>query len=260
MWGVETYASRTGTFTFSSRFTYRWATAPTVSCSAPRRSPMPAPRPPCLSAHRFARLQELGYDALVHVPDPRPTGPLPLVLMLHGAGERGADLSILARHGLVRDLTEGAALPFAVVAPQCPPERWWNVEALLAVLDAALGETGTDPARVAVTGYSMGGYGAWALATRAPERLAACVPVCGGGHPFFAHRLVGVPIRAYHGALDAVVPLRASVEMVDAVNAAGGAATLTVYPDVAHDSWTPAYADPGLYAWLGERLGAGRAG
>lgn len=208
------------------------------------------PALPRTRAHRFARPIVAGYDALVHVPDEPPTDGLPLVLMLHGAGERGTDLGLLARHGLVRRIAEGDALPFAVVAPQCPEERWWDVEALLVVLDEALAATGADAAKVAVTGYSMGAYGAWAVATRAPERFAACAPVCGGGHPFFADRLSGVPLRAYHGALDDVVPLRASTEMVDAVRAAGGTASLTVYPDLGHDSWTPAYADPDLYAWL----------
>lgn len=198
----------------------------------------------------FSAALTVSYDALVYTPGARSGVGSPLVVALHGAGERGTDLAAVARHGLVRRIVDGFRPPFAVVAPQCLPERWWDVEALVALLDSAHVALGTDPAKVAVTGYSMGGYGAFGLATRAPERIAACAPVCGGGHPFFADRLRLVPVRAYHGALDDVVPLRASSEMVDAVNAAGGQATLTVFPDAAHDSWTPAYADDGLYTWL----------
>ena len=213
-----------------------------------------APAPvgaPALARATFAATRPVDYEALVYVPGAtiRPAR-LPLVVALHGAGERGTDLADVARHGLTRRLADGFRPPFAVVAPQCPADRWWDLDALLALLDGALDRLGADPSRVAITGLSMGGYGAWGLATRAPERIAACAPVCGGGHPFFADRLRAVPIRAYHGALDEVVPLRASAEMVEAVNAAGGAATLTVYPDAAHDSWTPAYADDGLYAWF----------
>ena len=101
-----------------------------------------------------------------------------------------------------------------------------------------------------VTGVSMGGYGTWQLAAHAPERFAAIAPICGGGNPAWAERLKRMPIWAFHGDEDEVVPLRETTSMIDAVRAVGGEPRLTIYPGVAHDSWTAAYATPELYEWL----------
>jgi predicted peptidase len=96
----------------------------------------------------------------------------------------------------------------------------------------------------------MGGFATWTLATEFPDRFAAIAPMCGGGLPFRAHLLHTTPIWAFHGANDRVIPLKYSQNMVNAVNAAGGNATLTVYPDAGHDAWTEAYNTPDLYQWL----------
>jgi predicted peptidase len=194
----------------------------------------------------------LSYRYLLSVPDPAVAGPgpWPLLLFLHGSGERGSDLALVKRHGPPRLLDEGAALPCIVVAPQCPRGEWWSTETLEALLDHVLATCPADPGRVWLTGISMGGYGAWALATRIPKRIAALVPICGGGNPRRADRLKGVPISAFHGARDDVVAPSETLEMVEAVNRAGGDARLTLYPDAGHDAWTRAYADPALWAWL----------
>jgi len=186
--------------------------------------------------------------AWAYLPDGE--GLRPLVLFLHGAGERGADLNAVLRHGLPRRIADGWRPPFAMLAPQCPADRWWDPDPLARLLDAALARLPVDPARVYLTGLSMGGFGAWALATRYPERFAALVPVCGGGLPFFASRLRDVPVWAFHGARDEVVPLHYTTDMVEAVRCAGGEARLSVYPEAGHDAWTAAYDDEALWAWM----------
>lgn len=174
----------------------------------------------------------------------------PLLLFLHGAGERGKDLELVKKHGPPKLIAEGQHFPFIVVSPQCPANQWWSNDVLAALLDNIVANYRVDESRVYVTGLSMGGYGTWALACEHPERFAAIAPICGGGNRLLAHRLKDVPVWAFHGAKDDVVPLAESERMVNAVKAAGGKAKLTVYPEAGHDSWTATYANPALYKWL----------
>jgi predicted peptidase len=99
-------------------------------------------------------------------------------------------------------------------------------------------------------GASMGGYGSWQMAMSLPEYFAAMVPICGGGLFWNAARLVNVPVWAFHGGKDTVIPPEESMKMVDAVNAAGGNAKLTIYPDNDHNAWTDTYSNPEVFAWL----------
>ncbi len=192
-----------------------------------------------------------GYGYLLHLP-PGPPGPggWPLLLFLHGIGERGADLEAVGRHGPPRVVVEGRNLPLAVGSPPCPGGRYWSVPLLTALLDHALGAYAVDPERVYLTGLSMGGHAAWALAVEQPWRFAAVAPVCGGGDPRKAGRLARLPVWAFHGAQDPVVPVAASRAMVEALRRCGGRAELTVYDDAGHDAWTRTYAGEELYAWL----------
>jgi predicted peptidase len=96
----------------------------------------------------------------------------------------------------------------------------------------------------------MGGSGTWALAAYRPDRFAAIAPICGVGDPRSAGRLKSIPVWAFHGAEDRVVPMRESERMIAALKQAGGDARLTIYPGVGHDAWTPTYANPGFYRWL----------
>ncbi len=182
---------------------------------------------------------------------PDTTENVPLVLFLHGSGERGSDLERVATVGLPH-LLERLPEPAFVAAPQCPEKGRWteHLEELEALLDDLLDRFAIDPSRVYLTGLSLGGQGAWFWAARNPERFAAVGPVCGRTDPAHAERLRNLPIRVFHGADDEVVPLSESEKMMDALRAAGSRAELTVFPGVGHDSWTPAYRDPGLYAWL----------
>jgi len=174
----------------------------------------------------------------------------PLLLFLHGAGERGKNLDLVKKHGPPKIVEREPDFPFVVVSPQCPAGEWWANDVLIALLDEVLEDYRVDPRRVYLTGLSMGGYGTWSLATACPERFAAIAPICGGGNRLLAYKLKDVPVWAFHGAKDDVVPLRESKKMADAVREAGGDIRLTVYPDAGHDSWTATYDDPELYKWL----------
>jgi len=174
----------------------------------------------------------------------------PLLLFLHGAGERGRDLDLVKKHGPPRLIAEGHDLPFIVVSPQCPSRRWWADDVLAALLDDVIAHHRVDEQRVYLTGLSMGGYGTWSLACEHPERFAAIAPICGGGNRLLAHKLKDVPVWAFHGAQDDVVPLAETEKMVKAVEASGGKVKLTVYPHAGHDSWTATYANPKLTKWL----------
>lgn len=174
----------------------------------------------------------------------------PLMLFLHGAGERGSDLRKLRRYGPPRLVESDPDFPFILIAPQCPTGSYWRSGALLALLDDAASRYRVDPRHVVVTGVSMGGYGTWELAMAAPERFAAISPICGGGDARLARRLVHLPIWAFHGEEDDIVPLSETLEMIDAIRAAGGKPRVTIYPRVGHDSWMAAYATAELYDWL----------
>jgi predicted peptidase len=179
-------------------------------------------------------------------------GPWPLLLFLHGAGERGTDLAQVKLHGPPKLIAAGKSFPFIVVSPQCPPRRSWSsqVVELSALLDDIVARYKVDRDRVYVTGLSMGGFGTWALAAYTPERFAAIMPICGGGEVSYTRLLTDLPVWAFHGAKDPAVPLRRSQEMIDALKKRNAPARLTIYPDALHDSWTATYNNPEVYAWL----------
>jgi predicted peptidase len=176
----------------------------------------------------------------------------PLILFLHGAGERGSNLDKVKVHGPPKIVEKRKDFPFIVVSPQCPEDDWWTdkVEVLINLLNDIIARYNVDTERIYLTGLSMGGYGSWALAAEYPERFAAVAPICGGGNRIMAFRLKDVPVWAFHGAKDNVVPLKQSEEMVNAIKARGGDAKLTVYPDAGHDSWTETYNNKELYDWF----------
>ena len=176
----------------------------------------------------------------------------PMILFLHGAGERGNDLKNVKKHGPPKIVKNKKDFPFIVVSPQCPQDDWWpeKVEVLIHLLDDIVARYEVDTERVYLTGLSMGGYGTWALASAYLDRFAAIAPVCGGGSRYMARKLKDIPVWAFHGAKDNVVPLKESEEMVNAIKKLGGNARLTVYPDAGHDSWTETYNNQELYDWF----------
>lgn len=194
----------------------------------------------------------------------------PLVIFLHGAGERGQDNTVHIKHiaGLFLDKGNRNQYPCYVLAPQCPEGTMWaahnregsrlvmrqeptqTMAMLIELIREIENEFPIDRSRIYVTGLSMGGYGTWDLIGRFPERFAAAVPICGGGDPQIAPAIRHMPIWAFHGALDKVVVPRHSRVMIKALQDAGGAPGFTEYPDVGHNSWDNAYNDPHLLPWM----------
>lgn len=176
----------------------------------------------------------------------------PLLLFLHGAGERGNDIKLVKRHGPPYLIDNGKAFPFVIVSPQCPQNSMWEMEtdAVIAMLDELIATHNIDESKVYVTGLSMGGSGAWNLAADYPNKFAAIAPICSGGNPEKSMQLKHTPIWAFHGENDDVTPVKQAQEMVKAVEASGGSVKLTVYPNTKHNSWTKTYNNPELYQWL----------
>ena len=174
----------------------------------------------------------------------------PLILFLHGAGERGSDLNKVKALGPPKLVAEGKEMPFIIVSPQVPERSTWDSEALDALLGEIISQYAVDEDRVYLSGVSMGGAGTWRLASAHPERFAAIAPICGWGDPGMARRIGNIPTWVFHGARDDIVPLQASQEMVDALKQVGNEARLTIYPDAGHDSWTETYNDPAIFDWF----------
>lgn len=174
----------------------------------------------------------------------------PLMLFLHGAGERGDSLDLVKVHGPPKLVEKGKQFPFILLSPQCPEEQWWSIEALDALLSETCKRYRVDEDRVYVTGLSMGGYGTWAMALEYPDRFAAIAPICGGGNPLKVKSISHLPIWVFHGARDNAVDIKNSQDMVDALKKVGGNVKFTVYPDAGHDSWTETYDNPELYEWF----------
>jgi len=174
----------------------------------------------------------------------------PLVLFLHGAGERGNNLELVKKHGPPKLVESGRQFPFILVSPQCPAGDFWRMEVLDGLLEEIEAKHRVDRKRIYVTGLSMGGFGTWALSLVYPQRFAAIAPICGGGSPFLADRIKHLPVWVFHGEKDSVVPLARSAEMVAALRHCGGNVKFTAYPKANHDSWTVTYDNPELYRWL----------
>lgn len=253
-----------------------------LACAALQAACMSAPQKTSGEfVERSVDIDGAAHRYQVFVPARRAGGAkLAAILFLHGSGERGSDNRRQLEVGLgpyVRGRRQD--FPAIVVFPQAPGDSEWTQDAgriAFAALDAALLEFGGDPARVHLTGISMGGYGTWELALQSPQRFAALVPVCGGitvdwtdarpemqtgsvlgaADPFAeaARRLRNVPTWIFHGAKDDAVPPAQSRRMAAALEAAGARdVRYTEFPDANHNSWDPAYATPALWDWLFEQ-------
>lgn len=174
----------------------------------------------------------------------------PVVVFLHGIGERGSDARKVAANGLPKLFEAGQDFPFILLSPQCEPEQWWDPRLLDAWLERVLRDYRVDKRRVYLTGLSMGGFGTWAWAQHAPKRFAAIAPICGGGDPKQASALKRLPIWAFHGDKDTTVSVTQTEQMIAAVRGVGGDPRVTIYPGVGHDSWSKTYANPELFTWL----------
>jgi predicted peptidase len=245
-----------------------------------------------LGSAAFARKPETGfldrtfalhgsnYKYQVFVPENySPSKKWPIILFLHGAGERGSDGLIQTQVGIGTAVRkERSRFPAVIVMPQCETDHWWSEPAMqelaLAALVAATREFKGDPKRTYLTGLSMGGYGSWSIAAKYPGKFAAIAPICGGlvlpahltqQHPELekiaypddpksyadvAAKIGKTPVWIFHGGDDPVVPTEGSRKLNEAIKAAGGNVRYTEYPGVGHNSWDNAYADPELMTWM----------
>jgi predicted peptidase len=229
---------------------------------------------------RTITLRGTTYKYQVYIPENwTPRQNLPVILFLHGAGERGDDGLIETDVGIGTAIrTDRSEIPAIVVMPQCQKNTWWVLSPMddlaMATLRAATKEFHGDANRTYLTGLSMGGYGAWFLAGKYPGRFAALIIICGGIRPReaalkavpglakwappaqpksyadAAQKVGKVPVWIFHGADDDVVPVTESQKMYAAMKKVGGEVHYTEYPGVKHPSWDKAYDEPKLFPWL----------
>ena len=194
------------------------------------------------------------FNYIITTPDDydREKETLPLIVFLHGAGDRGDDLNLVKNIGIPMLFQQNQPVRAITFSPQCDSDKVWNTQIypVKELIDEIVEEYHIDKNRITITGMSMGGYGTWEMALTFPHFFAAIAPICGGGMAWRAELLRHLPIRAFHGDIDDVVDVRNSIEMVDAVNRAGGHAELILYHNIAHWSWVNAYEDSDLVAWL----------
>ncbi len=175
----------------------------------------------------------------------------PLMVYLHGSGERGSNLELVKTHGPPKLIEAEQEFPFIVVSPQCPADGWWTNDMISTLLDDLEQNLQVDSSRVYLTGLSMGGFGTWAMAGEFPNRFAAIAPICGGGLELWMRNITHLPVWAFHGAKDDIVPLEQTTRLVDELKRLGSKKVkLTVFKNADHDSWTRAYANPKLYEWM----------
>jgi predicted peptidase len=192
------------------------------------------------------------YNYLVFFPDKYKESnkeKWPLIVFLHGAFERGNCLQDVKRNALPK-IAEIEEFPFIIIAPQCPENSFWKAEQIIEITDKSLSEFNIDSTKIYLTGLSMGGFATWQIASRYPSKYAAIIPICGGGNTLMATKLTNLPIWAFHGEKDRVIPVQQTIDMVEGVNVAGGNAKLTIYPYAFHDSWTETYENNEIYDWL----------
>ena len=199
------------------------------------------------------------------------TEALPLVIFLHGAGERGNDNSMQLKHCIkyFLDDTVTSRYPFLLMVPQCPNDRRWvnkdwslpehtmdsvptaEMLGVMTVLDSLVGVGVVDSTRVYICGISMGGFGTWDALQRWPGKFAAAIAICGGGDPTYVDAMKDIPVYIFHGLLDGVVMPSRSMQMYNALKDVGNEeAILVTYPELGHVCWNEAFSTPGLFGWL----------
>ena len=198
---------------------------------------------------QLPRYGRAGLKYLLYTPDEKKES-YPVIFYLHGAGERGDNVEKVKKHGPPKLVAEGRRFPFIIVSPQCPSGQYWRSLHLISFIEEIVNEYPVDRNRIYLTGNSMGGYGTWHLAIDYPDLFAAIAPICGGGDPSQAFKIKDLPVWAFHGENDQIVPFYESEMMVKSLKEIGAKVKFTAYPDTAHDSWTPAYNNNELYEWF----------
>lgn len=177
----------------------------------------------------------------------------PLLVFLHGSGERGDNLDLVKVHGPTKLIEQGRKFPFLVLSPQCPALEDFDTETIFALIDKIANDYNVDHDRIYVTGLSMGGAATWSLAMAHPDYFAAIAPVCGyvnRNYPFRAGEIKHLPVWAFHGANDEVVFIHREANMISALRELGSDVKFTIYPTANHDAWTETYNNDELYEWF----------
>jgi|SRR5262245_14781416 len=183
----------------------------------------------------------------------------PLVLFLHGSGERGDDIEKVKIHGPPKLASQGKHFPFVVCSPQCPTGSRWNADELSKLVDELANNYRVDRQRLYVTGLSMGGAGTWSLVSAYPEKFAAAMPLCGRGDLGAIEKLARTPTWVLVGGKDRPETVQNCQEMASALAKAGGKGRFTLYFELPHDCWTVTYNNPEVYDWLlSHRLASGK--
>ncbi len=185
--------------------------------------------------------------------DSTPNEKLPLIIFLHGAGERGTDFAKIKIHGVAKLFDKDPCYMgtrVITLSPQCPEgDIWSNFPSALMELILHVAKTeGADMDRISITGLSMGGFGTWSMLARYPNFFSAGAPICGGGVSWYIN--TKTPIRTFHGDADPTVPIQYTYMMADALRARGGNVDMVIYHGCGHDCWTRAYEQTDLISWL----------
>lgn len=205
-----------------------------------------------IKSYEFVGKRVPSMQYAISVPEHFDGEKMPMIVCLHGAGERGTEPEKLSVHGFGRRLARGEKLPALFLLPQCPENVIWNhltVE-LKELIDAIAAEYDVDTDRISITGLSMGGFGTWEMGMSYPGFFSALAPICSGGTSWRAKLIGKTPVWAFHGDADSVVPVCQSLDMCDKLKAAGGNVELTLLHGVGHDSWTFACERTCLFDWL----------
>jgi predicted peptidase len=224
-------------------------------------------KPPATRVESFSGVVKLPVklDSLLQLPADYAANPqkkYPLILFLHGSGERKSTIRDLVKLGPARRAASGN-FPFIVFSPHCPPGKWWaDADMTLAVMQSlamVCKNSRVDTNRIYLTGMSMGGIGAWNLAQQFPDTFAALAVVCGSGTPWLVERVATMPIAIFHGARDRKVPVHYAQQMAMSLARVGNTPRLNIFPRQGHAIWRMVYSDPALYEWfarqnLAERL------
>jgi predicted peptidase len=197
----------------------------------------------------FKKVEKISY--VLDYPQ-KVKGNVPLIVFLHGSGERGSDLEIVKAHSpfTYKNLIKE---PVAILAPQCPADTWWNTETIYNLIKEIQEKYKIDASRIYLTGLSMGGWGTWKLAMEHPEMFAAVAPVCAPADMVMGanvNQYKNLPIKIFHGGNDDVVSPSNSIMMYQAVKKVNPNVTLTIFPDDNHNSWDSTYSDPKFYEWM----------
>ncbi|MBN2611135.1 MAG: dienelactone hydrolase family protein [Bacteroidales bacterium] len=195
----------------------------------------------------------VSYEYLLYLPDDyqsKPKKDFPLIIYLHGASLRGSDFNMVKKYGLPHLVDKGWEFDFIIVSPQCPLKKSWESENWFDNLYAEItAKYRVDTNRIYLTGMSLGGFGTWSLAVEYPDKFAAIVPLCGGGRPEKICAISHVPVWAFHGTADAVVPIKRTEELVDKLLKCNGNVKFTRLKDKGHAiQWV--YQDKKIYSWM----------